>query len=382
MRIVSTRITVGLAGVLALSAATLTAQGLSGRVEPLSERHLAQIDRFRTPATNARLVANGERPLPLPEKPGDFSALRYRIGEQIYSIDDFMTRTHVGGLLVLKNGEILHERYGLGNTRDSIWISYSMAKSVVSLLYGAAILDGYITDLNAKVTDYLPALKNSSYERVTIRHLLQMASGVQWNEDYADPNSDVGNYPGGNVVRLVEFMGAKPRVTEPGARFNYSTGETDLAGVVLRAAIGNNLATYLAHKIWTPMMESPAYWATHGAGGGERGGCCLYATLRDYGRLAQFVLNDGVLPDGIRVLPVGWMKESTTPSPASKGYGYLWWVGEGGTFRATGIYGQGMYLNPANKVAIVVLSSWTAASDRDASTHRSAAYAAIDEFVR
>ena len=103
----------------------------------------------------------------------------------------------------------------------------------------------------------------------------------------------------------------------PGTRFNYSTGETDLAGVVLRAAIGNNLATYLAHKIWTPMMESPAYWMTHGAGGGERGGCCLYATLRDYGRLAEFVLNEGALPDGTRVLPPGWIKTSTTPTPAT-----------------------------------------------------------------
>jgi CubicO group peptidase (beta-lactamase class C family) len=209
-----------------------------------------------------------------------------------------------------------------------------------------------------------------------------MASGVQWNEDYADPKSDVGNYPGGNVVRLLEFLGAKPRVAQPGTRFNYSTGETDLAGVVLRAAIGNNLATYLTHKLWMPLMESPAYWATHGAGGGERGGCCLYATLRDYGRLAQFVLNDGVLPGGTRVLPQGWIKESTTPTPASKGYGYLWWLGDRGTFRAAGIYGQGIYFNPANDLAIVVLSAWTAASDRDASAHRTAAFAAIDEFVR
>jgi CubicO group peptidase (beta-lactamase class C family) len=370
-----------LALILAGVTAALAAQGLSGRVEPMSERHLAQINRFRTPSVGARLVAKSEQPLPLPERRRDFGALRYHVGDHDYSIDDFMTRTHVAGLLVLKNGEILQERYGLGNTQDSVWISYSMAKSVVSLLYGAALVDGYIADLDSHVTDYLPALKHSSYEGVTIRHLLQMASGVQWNEDYADPKSDVGNYPGGNVVQLLQFLGAKPRVAAPGTRFNYSTGETDLAGVVLRAAIGNNLATYLAHKIWMPMMESNAYWATHGVGGGERGGCCLYATLRDYGRLAQFVLNDGVRPDGTRVVPEGWLKQSTTPSPASKGYGYLWWLNDNGTFRASGIYGQGIYFNPVNKLAIVVLSAWTAASDRDASTHRTAAFAAIDDFV-
>lgn len=367
---------------LALSTAIPGAQGLSGRVQPLSEQHLAQINRFRTPAANARLVEKGDHALPLPEKTRDLSSLRYQIDGKSYSIDDYMTRTHVSGLLVLKNGEILQERYGLGNTKDSVWISYSMAKSVVSLLYGAAILDGYVANLDAKVTDYVPALKHSSYEGVTIRNLLQMASGVQWNEDYADPKSDVGNYPGNNVVRFLEFMGAKPRVAAPGTRFNYSTGETDLAGVVLRAAIGNNLATYLTHKIWMPMMGSPAYWATHGAGGGERGGCCLYATLRDYGRLAQFVLNDGVRPDGTRVVPEGWLRESTTPSPASKGYGYLWWLNDNGTFRASGIYGQGIYFNPANKLAIVVLSAWTAASDREASAHRTALFAAIDQFVR
>jgi CubicO group peptidase (beta-lactamase class C family) len=357
--------------------------GLSGRVEPMSPRHLAQINGFRTPSpTAARLVPSGKQAMPLPSKPIDFSTLRYAVEGQSYSIDDFMSRTHVGGLLVLKKGEVLLERYGLGNTRESVWISYSMAKSVTALLYGAALADGYIASLDARVTDYVPALKQSSYEGVTIRHLLQMASGVEWNEDYADPKSDVGTYPGGDVVRLLKFLGAKPRVAEPGTRFNYSTGETDLAGVVLRAAIGNNLATYLTHKIWTPMMESPAYWATHGAGGGERGGCCLYATLRDYGRLAQFVLNDGVLPGGTRVLPDGWMKQSTAPSPASKTYGYLWWLAEDDRrFQAAGIYGQGIYFNPADDLAIVVLSAWTSATDREASAHRRAIYATIAEFV-
>ncbi|MEX0617935.1 MAG: serine hydrolase domain-containing protein [Pseudohongiellaceae bacterium] len=356
--------------------------GLSARVEPLSERHLAQINRFRTPSpTASRLVSDGEPFLPLPERATDFGGLRYNVEDQTYSIEDFMGRNHVAGLLVLKDGEILLEDYGLGNTEASVWISYSMAKSVTSLLYGAAIKDGYLSDLDAKVTDYLPALEGSAYDGVSIRHLLQMASGVQWNEDYADPDSDVGNYPGGDVVQLRQFLGAKPRLAPPGERFNYNTGETDLAGVVLRAAIGNNLATYLQHKIWMPMMESPAYWSTHGYGGGERGGCCLYATLRDYGRLAQFVLNDGLLPDGTRVLPEGWIEQSITPSPANDGYGYLWWLEDGGEFRASGIYGQGIYFNPDDNLSIVVLSAWPAASGGDYGTHRNALFQAIDEFV-
>lgn len=357
--------------------------GLSARVVPGSEQHRAQINRFRTPSpTASRVVSNGEHPLPLPQRLTDFSGLRYRVEDQTYSIDQFMARNHVGGLLVLKNGEIRLEQYGLGNTEDTVWISYSMAKSVTSLLFGAAIADGFIRDLDAQVTDYLPAMKGSAYDGVSLRHLLQMASGVQWNEDYADPDSDVGNYPGGNVVEFLDFMAAKPRVAPPGERFNYSTGETDLAGVVLRAAISNNLATYLTHKIWMPLMEAPAYWATHGAGGGERGGCCLYATLRDYGRLGQFVMKDGVLPDGTRVLPEGWMAASTTPSPASSGYGYFWWLEGEGIFRASGIYGQGIYFNPASDLVIVVLSAWPVASGGDFGTHRNAVFREIDRFLQ
>ncbi len=354
--------------------------GLSTQVEPMSEQHLNQIERFRTP--NGRLLRTGKNVLPLPQRPTDFSELRYQVEEIPYAVDEFMERNYVAGLLVLKDGEILLENYGLGNDEDSVWISYSMAKSVTSLLYGAAIADGYLSNLDARVTDYLPAMKGSAYDGATLRNLLQMASGVDWNETYSDPNSDVGNYPGGDVVEMMQFLGAKPRVAAPGERFNYSTGETDLAGVVLRSAIGNNLSTYLTTKIWENMMESPAWWATHGYGGGERGGCCIYATLRDYGRLGLFVTDDGVLPDGTRVLPEGWIAESTAPSPASDGYGYFWWLLGDGNFRAVGIYGQGIYINPANDLVIVVLSAWPAASGGDYGVHRNALFAAIEEFVK
>jgi len=356
--------------------------GLSVQLEPMSEQHLEQIERFRSPSVmGSREIRSGDQALPLPVRETGFSGLRYQVEGTEYSIDDFMSHNHVGGLLVLKDGENRLERYGLGNTEETVWIGYSMAKSVTSLLYGAAIKDGYISSLDARVADYLPALEGSAYQEATLRDLLRMASGVQWNEDYADPDSDVGNYPGGDVVRLLEFLGDKPRVAPPGERFNYSTGETDLAGVVLRAAIANNLATYLEHKLWRPMMESTAYWATHGAGGGERGGCCTYATLRDYGRMGQFVLDDGVLPDGTRVLPEGWIAESTAPSPASDGYGYFWWLEDDGAFRASGIFGQGVYIHPQSDTVIAVLSAWTAATGPDYGAHRDALFSAIDEFL-
>jgi CubicO group peptidase (beta-lactamase class C family) len=300
----------------------------------------------------------------LTERPRDFSALRYEASGGEHTLEDFLLHNHVAGLLVLKSGEIVLERYGLGNTADNVWVSFSMTKSVVSLLTGAAIADGYINSVDDPVTDYLPRLRGTSYEGVSVKHVLQMASGVQWNEDYADPRSDVASSPG-DILQLMHFLGAKPRVAPPGERFNYNTGETNLAGAIVRAAIGNNLATYLSHKIWQPWgMQSEANWLTHGAGAGELGGCCISATLRDWGRLALFVLNDGVLHDGTRVVPEGWIAESVRPSPGSDAYGYLWWLEGDGVFRASGIFGQGIYFNPASNLTIVVQGAWPQATGR------------------
>ena len=269
----------------------------------------------------------------------------------------------------------------MGNTEDSLWVSYSMSKSATSMLLGAAIQDGYIASVDDMVTDYLPRLKGSSYDEVSLKDVLQMASGVEWDEDYADPNSDVATYPSGEVIELLRFLGNKERVAEPGDVFNYNTGETDLVGAIVRAAIGNNLASYIENKIWQPFgMESDANWATHG-NGGERGGCCMNATLRDYGRIGMFAMNGGVLADGTRVVPQGWMQESTTSSKGNAGYGYLWWLLEGPAFQAIGIYGQGIYINPETETVIAVLSAWTTATGREYSAHRAALYRAIDEIL-
>lgn len=342
----------------------------------------AQIIRFRNweALYPTREIHQGAYTLALPEDPVDFSGLRYTVGDQNYSLDDYMLRNHVGGLLVIKDGEIKLERYGLGNNADSLWVSFSMAKSVTSMLLGAAIQDGYIESVDEKVTDYLPRLKGSSYDQVTLRNVLQMASGVQWNEDYADPRSDVATSPN-NILDLMGFLGSKQRVASPGEEFNYNTGETNLVGAVVRAAIGNNLTTYLENKIWHPWgMESNANWATHG-NAGELGGCCINATLRDYGRLGLFAMNDGVLADGTRILPEGWMAESTNASSGNPGYGYLWWLSGDASYSAIGIYGQGIYINPQSDLVIAVLSAWTTAVGREYSQHRGALYAAIDEML-
>ena len=318
-----------------------------------------------------RIEASGEI-LALPDSEAPITELTYEFEGESLGIDDYLDRGNVVGLIAVQDGKVLLERYAAGNDASSLWVSFSVAKSVVSMLVGAAIGDGYIESVDEPITAYLPRLKGSAYDDVTIGNLLQMASGVAWNEDYADPASDVNTMPP-NIVGLYGMLSGKSRVGPAGAKFNYNTAETNLVGAVLRAAIGNNLATYLTHKVWQPFaMESDAYWMTHGPGGGELGGCCINATLRDYARIGLFALANGTLADGTRTLPEGWMQASTTPSEGFEGYGYLWWLWPEGQYRALGIFGQTIAVDPKRRTVIVTHSAWPVAVGQPFGRHRDA----------
>ena len=324
-----------------------------------------------------RPIETGESVYPLPYELIDLGDVEIELNEASMTVDEYFTRQSVAGLLVIKDGKVLYERYGLGNDEDSRWISYSVAKSVVSMLIGAAIQDGYIASVNEKVTQYLPRLTGSSYDQSSIANLLQMASGVQWNEDYADPKSDIATAPWG-TLELYEFLRDKPRASRPGVIFNYNTAETNLAGTLLRSAVGNNLATYLSEKIWRPFgMESEASWNLTEPGGGEFGGCCINATLRDYGRIGLFALANGRLADGTEVLPPHWIKESTTPSRGYEGYGYFWWLARDGVFSARGIFGQGIYINREEDVVVALHSARPDASTDSDRAWQNALYEGI-----
>ena len=170
------------------------------------------------------------------------------------------------------------------------------------MLVGAAVKDGFIPSIDVPVSNFI-RLRGSAYEQVTLRQAMTMSSGVAWNEDYADPQSDIAR-TGGSALDRLRFLLRKPTVAPPGSTFNYNTEETNLVGAVLRAAIGNNLATYLDDKILCLFgMEHDANWLLLSESGAEHGGCCLSATLRDYGRLGVFAMHDGLLTDGSSVLP-------------------------------------------------------------------------------
>ena len=312
---------------------------------------------------NTRLIKASENSLNLPTSDGSLAGFQHSYKGKVSSIDDFMQRTRAAGLLVIHDQQIALEKYALGHTEDKPWISFSVAKSVVSLLFGAAIKDGLIKDVNERVTDYLPHLKGGAYTDVRIKDLLQMASGAAWNEDYADPNSDVANAPYGPPA-LFTYMNKLEKKSSAGDVFNYNTGETSVAGALLRAAVGNNLSVYLQRKIWQPFgMESDGNWLLSAADGEEIGGCCISATLRDYGRLGLFALGNGRLADGTSVLPDGWISQSTAASKGSKGYGYYWWLQEEGAYAAEGVFGQFIWIDPSRNVVIAMQSAWPTAWD-------------------
>ncbi|ACG77021.1 beta-lactamase [Phenylobacterium zucineum HLK1] len=306
------------------------------------------------------------------------------IGGRTLSVDDYMAAYDVSGLLVLKDGKVLLERYGLGRRPEDRWTSFSVAKSLTSTLVGAAIQDGRIESLESPVTDYIPELKGSGYEGVNIRQLLMMSSGVKWNEDYTDPNSDVARAgaailePGVNP--LVSYMRKLPRANAPGTKFTYNTGETDLVGVLVSNAVGKSLSEYASEKIWKPFgMERDGIWVTDLAGH-ERGGCCISITLRDYGRLGLFLLEGGKA-GGEQVVPPEFLAQATSPQikegAPERGYGYFWWMPVSGAYEARGIFGQSITTFRDEGLVIVINSAWPHATNRDYSMARTAFIDAI-----
>ena len=271
-----------------------------------------------------------------------------------------------------------YEAYGLENTSESLWVSFSVAKSVTSMLLGAAIRDGYIKSVDESITNYLPEMKGSAFDQSSISDVLQMASGVGWNEDYEDPNSDVSRAGGLDGLELQRYLSALPRAHAPGEVFNYSTGETNLVGALVRAAIGDSLSSYATTKIWQGFgMESDANWMLNTPDGVELGGCCISATLRDYGRIGRFALAEMRGRGERAVLPENWMADSITPSRGSSGYGYLWWLMDDSMFAALGIFGQSIFIDPQRDLVIVTHGAAQKAVSDTFGAHRLALVNAI-----
>ena len=305
------------------------------------------------------------------------------------NVDAYMKDQRTAGLVIVQDGKIRMEKYGLGFDGLGRWTSFSVAKSFTSTLVGAAIKDGYIKSLDDKVTVYIPDLRGSAYDDVSVRQLLTMTSGVKWNEDYTDRNSDVAKFnehkAEPNVDVTVSYMRKLPREAPAGSKWVYKTGETNLIGVLVSSATKKKLSDYLSEKIWAPFgMEQDASWLL-GATGHEISGCCIQASTRDYARLGLFILGGGQV-NGKSILPDDWIAQATTKQAETGepdgGYGYQWWTNNDGSYAAQGIFGQGIFIDPKRKLIIASNSNWPKATDpATVGQQREAFYRAVQAAI-
>ncbi len=306
----------------------------------------------------------------------------------VLDVDAYMKAQRTAGLVIVQDGKIRLEKYGLGFSGVGKWTSFSVAKSLTSTLVGAAIKDGYIKSLDDKVTAYIPEMKGSAYDDVSIAQLLTMTSGVRWNEDYGDRNSDVARFnehkPEPGIDTTVSYLRTLPREAPAGTKWNYKTGETNLIGVLVSKATKKSVSQYLSEKIWAPFgMEQDASWLLGGTGH-EISGCCIQASTRDFARFGVFMLG-GAMIDGQSILPQGWIAAATTRKAdigaEGRGYGYQWWTYDNGSYAAQGIFGQGIFIDPARKLVIASNSNWPSATDEASSNARQAFYIKVQQAI-
>ncbi len=306
----------------------------------------------------------------------------------IAGVDEYLKTQRTAGLVIVHNGKIRLEKYGLDFDGNGKWTSFSVAKSLTSTLVGAAIKDGFIKSLNDKVTVYIPEMKGSAYDDVTVEQLMTMTSGVEWNEDYEDKNSDVARFnthkaePG--IDATVSYMRKLPREAPAGSKWVYKTGETNLIGVLVSKATKKTLSQYLSEKIWAPFgMEQDASWLL-GSTGHEISGCCIQASVRDMARFGVFVQGGGKI-NGASIVPDDWFASATTKQAdigaPGAGYGYQWWTFDDGTFAAQGIFGQGIFFDAKRKLVIASNSNWPRATDEKSKADRDVFYKKVQAAI-
>jgi CubicO group peptidase (beta-lactamase class C family) len=296
-------------------------------------------------------------------------ALRYEFGGETRTLDDYLADNPATGLLVARGDTILIERYQYGRNDRHRFTSWSMAKTVTSMLIGIAIAEGHIRSVDDPASAYVPALRGTEYGGTSLRHLLQMSSGVLFVEQYtglddvsrlvADTFRQVG---AGGVDAVTPF---NERVRPSGAMFSYASVETQVLGLVLRSAVGRPVADYMQEKIWAPIgAEADATWLIDRSGQ-EATFCCINAVLRDYARLGLLLAHGGNWR-GRQVIPAAWIEDATRVAPhqahlrpgiatAFFGYGYQVWIfpGERRMFAFLGVRGQAIFVDPASRLVMV-----------------------------
>jgi CubicO group peptidase (beta-lactamase class C family) len=341
-------------------------------------------------------VPAGDAPRPLPEQPESME-VTYTFEGRTRTLEEFLEETRTQGLLVLRDGVIVHEQYRMGARAQDRFTSWSVAKSFVATVVAMAVREGRIASLDDPVSRYAPQFAGSGFADVSLGNLLTMSSGVEFNEDYAADDSDIRPYFFGTFVMgrdADELLLPFQRSRTPGTDFHYISPNSHVLSAVLRGVYGKPLPEIISEKIWGPLgMEADAYWLRNrdDEEGLALGYCCLNARLRDYARFGQFYLEafhgTGLGPE---VLPGDWAGRLNQPASPNhgpgledyqgRGYSFHFWIppDPDGEFMAAGVYGQYIFIDPARNVVIARNSAdmeWSARQRESAAVMKAMARA-------
>jgi len=305
----------------------------------------ASADHFSFATTDQNLV---------PDLPASYVS-----SDKVKDLPSFLQKNHTVAFIIIRNDTILYEEYFRGYDRTSLIASFSVAKVFVSALTGIAISDGFIKSTSQPVTDFLPELLASDprFGQITLEHLLNMRSGIDFNEGYASPFADMAKfYYGKNLRRYIRKLKIEQL---PDKEYNYISANTQLLGMAVERASGQTLAELLETKIWKPLgMESDATWNTDSRKHRQiKAFCCINACALDFARFGRLYLNNGNW-NGHQIVSVDWVKRSMSIINDSRDsedypYTYQWRVKEDGAIFAKGILGQYIYVFPEKNVIIV-----------------------------
>jgi len=278
-------------------------------------------------------------------------------GKEI-DFDTYLEDNKTVAFLVIQNDTIRYERFFRGYDSSSIVPSFSMAKSVTSILIGCAIEDGLIQSVKEPVSRYIPELKEAGFDQVSIESVLQMTSGIKFKESYTNPFGDAATfYYGRDLPKAVKKMKLE---RDPETQFDYDSGNTQILGLILDRVLGDrSISSYLEEKIWKPLgMEYETSWSLDRKGGLEKTFCCLNARAIDYAKIGRLYARKGNW-EGKQLVSQAWVARSTkvdTTNGSASYYQYQWWLpSKKGDFMAQGILGQYIYVYPEKELIIVRL---------------------------
>ena len=320
-----------------------------------------------------RTVAGAGTPYAFPEGP-PLTDTSYEWRGEARTLDDYAEGWVVTGLMVVSGGEVVLERYFRGEAPDSRHTSWSVAKSVVATLIGRAVMEGRVESLDDQVAAYAPQYEGTAYGETSIRHLLMMSSGIDFEEEYERADGDARRLFLDTMIFHRDIDGSLAKLgrdREPGQDHHYISPNSAVLAAVVRGAYGaETLAEVASDELFRPLGMSEATWLLDRRGGKELGYCCLQATLEDYAKLGQLYLQGGVVGTE-RVIPEGWPAFVSTPPQAShepgdslesgigRGYGHHFWLppAREGEYYMAGYNGQIVWIDPRNDVVIAMTSA-------------------------